>query len=1009
MTRHEARGRRLLSIWLLSALCSVHGLMTYAQGIPFIRNLTAEEYHGHNRNFDILALDDGTVFVANFEGLLYFDNAEWQMLHTPDIANLTTLFRDHRGMVWAGGYNYIGHVAVSANGSLRLQRIGSGKEFDGEVQQISERNGYIEFTVSDGTVCQVAGTAIRCLRLPAPAGKGGDLNTAADSTSTDLGHGFTASIHQGRGLTITYQPSPTTHHPSPTTHHLSPTTYNITEANGLCSNNVTAISYNGHGVLWGATDVGLFTIALPSCYSRFTSHEGLVGEVLAITDFAGNKYAGTTTGLYRLEASRREFHKLPGIEFACWQLFPDGDYLLVATANGIYRVSPTGNVSQLTDVNCTMLFRDGATLYSGQSDGVWVNPLSAASRRRLCPLPYVNKIYKDGHGTLWIRNTYGRIFSKKAIDSTFCATDYQSHTGELTIVKLGSEVSVINAEDEQPVPYPLFSHADSLGVTWLTNREGRQLYCWQKGQRQRDWEPLLAPLQDLAVRAASCRHHELWIGHEHGITIVNARDHSLLASAQASAGRSKVSAAKAVPRIHLRTMRIGADSILWGGFSEVPTLDLPSDIHHLSFAYGVDFPTPVGTTLYRYRLNDNSWSAWTPDREVHFNGISFGSYHLSVEALLPTGELTNRAEISFTIAPPFFLRWYMQLLYVLLIAAGIYGIFRYRLHRLSVEKQKLETTVRQRTAEVVSQRDEILHQKEALQQQSQQLAQALHDLSAAQEELIRNEQMATVGKLTKGLVDRILNPLNYIINFSKLSGNLVRDLRQNIEDERSHIDGDTYDDTIDMLEMLGKNLQQVDEHGQNTARIVNAMGQILEKRHGNYEAIDLCGVLRQCEKTVAARYAADISRLSVALTVDIPSAPLPIKGNGDQLCKSLCAIIDNAFYAIARKLRHVTKAAASPYISVRAAGDGGQAVVTIANNGIGIEPQNMDKVFDPFFTTKPTAEASGIGLYICREVIQNHHGDITFSSNDEQTQFIITLPTTQAVTRLPKNVKATDA
>ena len=65
----------------------------------------------------------------------------------------------------------------------------------------------------------------------------------------------------------------------------------------------------------------------------------------------------------------------------------------------------------------------------------------------------------------------------------------------------------------------------------------------------------------------------------------------------------------------------------------------------------------------------------------------------------------------------------------------------------------------------------------------------------------------------------------------------------------------------------------------------------------------------------------------------------------------------------------------------------------IRDNGIGIEAKNLGKIYDPFFTTKTTGEAAGVGLYLCREIIQNHGGDISVASvQDEYTEFTITLP-----------------
>ena len=69
------------------------------------------------------------------------------------------------------------------------------------------------------------------------------------------------------------------------------------------------------------------------------------------------------------------------------------------------------------------------------------------------------------------------------------------------------------------------------------------------------------------------------------------------------------------------------------------------------------------------------------------------------------------------------------------------------------------------------------------------------------------------------------------------------------------------------------------------------------------------------------------------------------------------------------------------------------AKVSVYDNGTGIEASVVGKVFDPFFTTKTTAEAVGVGMYLSREIILNHGGDITVSSvKDEYTEFVVSVP-----------------
>ena len=75
-----------------------------------------------------------------------------------------------------------------------------------------------------------------------------------------------------------------------------------------------------------------------------------------------------------------------------------------------------------------------------------------------------------------------------------------------------------------------------------------------------------------------------------------------------------------------------------------------------------------------------------------------------------------------------------------------------------------------------------------------------------------------------------------------------------------------------------------------------------------------------------------------------------------------------------------------------ATNEAGKAVITIHDNGIGIEEAIRTKIFDPFFTTKTTSEAAGVGLYLAREVVQAHHGTMELGPQiPGQTDFIITL------------------
>ena len=294
-------------------------------------------------------------------------------------------------------------------------------------------------------------------------------------------------------------------------------------------------------------------------------------------------------------------------------------------------------------------------------------------------------------------------------------------------------------------------------------------------------------------------------------------------------------------------------------------------------------------------------------------------------------------------------------------------MFRYRLRRLQKDKIKLEQIVEERTA----------------------------DLRNAQHELIRQEKMATVGKLTEGLIDRILNPMNYIINFSKMSNDLLKDLKENIDNNKENINEDDYEDTLDLLDMLSDNLKNVDQYGQNTTRTLKAMEEMLKDRTGGYVDMDLLPVLQQNEKMVNTYFAKEKEQYHIQFLFTLPNNPMPLYGNPDMLSKTIMSLLGNAVYAVVKKYQ---KEPYSPEVSLTVTIAEGQYVLKIRDNGTGIGETTIGKIFDPFFTTKTTAEAAGVGLYLSREIIQNHNGDISVESvKDNFTEFTISLPKTKSV------------
>ena len=895
---------RLLRILLCTATFHFQ-LSTFnclAQGLPLIRNYTAAEYGGHNINYDIEIGEEGTVYVANFDGLLYYDRTRWRIIHTPELRRVTVVYRDDHNTVWVGGFNFFARLEKRPNGELFIHQIGHQGQFEGEVMEIFEKGESLQFLVSDNNIYEVRDTTFSLkkrtnahlrsgvesdiISLDALRKSAEDVVLKDITQTLDLDGGLQVKVKRNEGLIVADSKG----------HDL----YAITEANGLCSNQVAYVAYDDHGMLWGATANGIFAIELPSVYSYFLPEDGLTGQVQAITAFNGKIYVGDTNGLYVVDA--RQYKRVAEINNICWALCPSPIGLLAATSSGIYSITADGKVSRLTSNSTTALSVDGDKVYAGEPDNVQLYVMNhgrweKADGKEVVALPLVTEIRKDAQGHLWFKNVYGK-------------------TANIGNYKAPADTS-------------------------------------------RNLSPLLTPLKDMKVKAQYLHGDHLWMGSDGILAVVDMGQKEL---------------AKLTESRHVRFCSIvmGNDSVLWGGYGDMPKelKPLDSDEGNLHFFYALDYAPLTGKTLYRYKLSNKSilgtqgqWSAWSEKKSVDFLNLPYGSFTFSVQAQLPNGELSEVATIDFSIAYPLLMRWYMLAVYLLIFAYMIYLLFRYRLKRLEKDKIKLERIVEERTA----------------------------DLRNAQDELIRQEKMASVGKLTKGLVDRILNPMNYIINYSKMSNDLLGDLKENIDNNKEQINEDDYEDTLDVLDMLTKNLASVHKFGQNTSNILKAMEEVLKDRTGGYGDIKLLPVLQQVEKYFAKHHAEELEQYGIQSRFDLPDDQMPLHGNPDMIIKAVMNIMDNAVYALVKKAQKEPKFVPEVSLVVTVADE--KYVLKIHDNGTGIEEKNVSTIYDPFFTTKPTSEAAGVGLYLSREIVQNHGGDISVVSvKDEYTEFTITLP-----------------
>jgi len=104
-------------------------------------------------------------------------------------------------------------------------------------------------------------------------------------------------------------------------------------------------------------------------------------------------------------------------------------------------------------------------------------------------------------------------------------------------------------------------------------------------------------------------------------------------------------------------------------------------------------------------------------------------------------------------------------------------------------------------------------------------------------------------------------------------------------------------------------------------------------------------------------------------------------------CNELKQVLQNIFLNSLDALKEKDK---PRKIKVTCRMEDGQVLIQIANNGPKIPSDKMGTIFEPFFTTKELG--TGIGLYVCKKIVEKHGGKIDCESNDDWTTFTIYLP-----------------
>ncbi len=235
------------------------------------------------------------------------------------------------------------------------------------------------------------------------------------------------------------------------------------------------------------------------------------------------------------------------------------------------------------------------------------------------------------------------------------------------------------------------------------------------------------------------------------------------------------------------------------------------------------------------------------------------------------------------------------------------------------------------------------------------------ELKQAQQELIRQEKMAVLGRMASAIVHELSQPLTALK--TALGSLQIRYQRRDWEG-------------------LGKSVSNLLPLPEKMYEIVTQLRLFAYQGVSDSETINVNAYIR--------KYIAALDARGAAVHLNISGARGHIAMNPMQLDIVLNNLVHNALDAVAQAKR--------PEIGIATRVQDGRITISVIDNGNGLDTETAGHIFEPFFTTKVIGKGLGLGLAIARNIIKEYGGEISVRQSEGKTRFDVVLPCAELAT-----------
>lgn len=565
---------------------------------------------------------------------------------------------------------------------------------------------------------------------------------------------------------------------------------------GIQDNFVYSLYQNPNSSLWLAQDLGISKAEVSSAFHRFDERNGIKGVILDVVRFKGKLYVATTMGAFYLENDNFGFPRFKPVKDleATTQAFlifksptTNKEILLAGARPGFYEITNdlAKQINLEFKVSCWSLTQaktnpsrvyigmDGGLTYIDYKNNSWT---TASYIRKNDIKDAIKFVREDSKGFLWASTDLNGVIQIKDNGQTqelkrFGAKEGLPNSSNIEVYNIGdsliastnSGLYVFDRNSNQFNTIDLFKGIDlSLGKGIHKMVRIPQGFAFTRYKDvtssfvetvQKDstgsLKNISTPFKYLPNKWINAIWADpdgtLWFGIQKELYSYNPkvkRDYKLPYNALVR----KVTSKEDTVLFNGAYYQTDADNKLTVSLKQNPDQihKFPYRFNKLVFEFSATFYEKEEETQFSYFLegSDETWSIWSKEAKATYTNLREGNYTFKVKARNIYGTESTIAEYKFSIAPPWYRTIFAWVFYAILFIFLIWVLVRWNTRRLIAEKEELEEIVKERTAEVVAQKDEIEAQNEKISIQNEEIKSSIHYASRIQGAILTpNEQI----------------------------------------------------------------------------------------------------------------------------------------------------------------------------------------------------------------------------------------------------------------------------